>query len=555
MVKIDSFTLEDYINDNVHKAKYSIASSCSLPISLQELQSLSEKSSSPSANGDNGPIPNEIFTRDLDYAPACGSQKLRARLASLYSVKILTPLSPENVLITPGASLANCLIFHGLCNPGDHVICHYPTYQQLYSQPASLGADVSLWRTNGEDNWKLDVEELKRMIRPETRFIVINNPQNPTGAVIPRSTLESIIQVAREHSIIVISDEVYRPLFHSITPADPEFPPSVMSLGYENVVVSGSMSKAYSMAGIRVGWLASPNVELVKKCEKWRAYTVISVGQIDQQIASYALDECLHKLLKRNNDLARHNLGLLEGFIEQHRWACDWVKPVGASVAFVRFSKMGKPVDDVEFCERLLEKEGVLVVPGNLCFGNRDENGNGRDFKGYVRIGFVGETKTLEGALEGLRAFMRDGFEDVPVGKLRSSRNLECLITSTSTSTIIITIIIYSNSLRFPSHRRSIMCQRSKDYGNSNGDIAVPRCACVGSAWAAGFIKKFRHTSNTIVIMSTWTKLKQIDKIFSHWGSMHRQTRHAQTLNPVAKLASMKFSPDIRAHLNPEICT
>ncbi|PGG97779.1 hypothetical protein GX51_07161 [Blastomyces parvus] len=417
MVKIQPFVLEEYLNVNGPKATHNITSSCALPIPLDELKLLSDNPS-PSTNDKNDIVPADLLSRNMDYGPPCGTEKLRSRLASLYSVKLSTPLSAENVLITPGASLANFLIFYGLCNRGDHVICHYPTYQQLYTQPAALGAEVSFWRTKGEDNWTLDLEALKGMIKENTKFIVINNPQNPTGAIIPRSTLESIIEIAREHSITVISDEVYRPLFHSITPADPEFPPSVMSLGYENVIVSGSMSKAYSLSGVRVGWLASPNVDLVRACEAWRPYTIISVSQLDQEIAHYALDAgCLHNLLKRNTGLARHNLGLLAGFIEQHRWACDWVKPVGGTVAFVRFSKMGKPVDDVDFCKKLLEKEGVLVVPGSVCFGNGGGDGDEKDYKGYVRIGFAMETQALERGLEGLKAFLKDGFENVSVSQ------------------------------------------------------------------------------------------------------------------------------------------
>lgn len=115
----------------------------------------------------------------MDYGPSCGSEKLRARLANLYSVKASAPLSAENVLITPGASLANFLIFYGLCDRGDHVICQYPTYQQLYTQPASLGAEVSLWKTKGEDNWRLDIEELNGMIKANTKFIVIKYVKSP----------------------------------------------------------------------------------------------------------------------------------------------------------------------------------------------------------------------------------------------------------------------------------------------------------------------------------------------------------------------------------------
>jgi aspartate/methionine/tyrosine aminotransferase len=176
--------------------------------------------------------------------------------------------------------------------------------------------------------------------------------------------------------------------------------------------VTGSVSKAYSLAGLRVGWIASRDKSIIESCADSRDYTTISVGQIDDAIASFALSpDCIHNLLKRNIDLARTNLAILEKFIEDHRWACDWVKPQAGTTAFVRFNKMGKPVNDVAFCEMVLERTGVMLVPGSLCFGG------GEDFKGYVRIGFVPETEVLEKGLEALRVFMDDGYEDVPVVK------------------------------------------------------------------------------------------------------------------------------------------
>lgn len=239
-----------------------------------------------------------------------------------------------------------------------------------------------------------------------------SNPQNPTGAVIPRSTLEEIVEIASSKSITIFSDEVYRPLFHSISPGDKEFPPSLLSLGYEHTVVTGSMSKAYALAGIRLGWIASRSKAIIEACASARDYTTISVSQIDDAIAHFALSQdCVSNLLQRNIGLAKKNLALLEAFIESHRWACDWVKPVAGTTAFVRFNKMGKPVDDVAFCEILLERTGVMFVPGSLCFGQ------GEDFKGYVRIGFVPETEVLEKGLEALKAFMEEGYEDVPVLK------------------------------------------------------------------------------------------------------------------------------------------
>lgn len=221
-----------------------------------------------------------------------------------------------------------------------------------------------------------------------------------------------MVDIARESSITLFADEVYRPLFHNISPMDPQFPPSLLSFGYEHTVVTGSMSKAYSLAGLRVGWIASRDRSVIEKCASSRDYMTISVGQIDDALASFALaPECIHNLLKRNIELARTNLAILEKFIDNHRWACEWVKPRAGTTAFVRFSKMGKPINDVAFCEILQERTGVMFVPGSLCFGGEE------DFKGYVRIGYACETEVLEKALDILRGFMEDNYEDVPAMK------------------------------------------------------------------------------------------------------------------------------------------
>ncbi|OQD86960.1 hypothetical protein PENANT_c006G01812 [Penicillium antarcticum] len=402
MVKIEAFAVEQWMDKYETIAKYNTAETCCASISVDDLRVLSE-------DKESNPL-TELQSTKLTYGAILGSDKLRTTLANLYSAKTPVQLPKDNVLITAGAIQANFLLLYTLVDPDDHVICHYPTYQQLYSVPASLGAEVSLWKSNEADGWQLDLEELKRLIRPNTKLIIINNPQNPTGAIISHETLKQLVEIAREKSIIIHADEVYRPVFHGISPMDSKFPPSLISLGYERTVVTGSVSKAYSLAGLRVGWIASRDKSIIKSCADSRDYTTISVGQIDDAIASFALSpDCIHNLLRRNIDLARINLAILENFIEDHRWACDWVKPQAGTTAFVRFNKLGKPVDDVAFCEMVLEKTGVMLVPGSLCFGG------GEDFKGYVRIGFVPETEVLEKGLEALRVFMEDEYEDVPV--------------------------------------------------------------------------------------------------------------------------------------------
>lgn len=401
MVKIEDFAVEQWMDKYELTARYNIAETCCASISVDDLRALSE-------DKETDPL-GQLQSTKLTYGSIRGSASLRETLSNLYSAKTPARLPKDNILITAGAIQANFLVLYSLVGPGDHVICHYPTYQQLYSVPASLGAEVSLWKSNEANEWQLDIEELKGLIRPNTKMIIINNPQNPTGAIIPHDTLKSLINIARETSIILFSDEVYRPLFHNISPMDPQFPPSLLSFGYEHTIATGSVSKAYSLAGLRVGWIASRSHSLIEACANSRDYTTISVGQIDDAVASFALaPECIHNLLKRNLELARTNLAILEKFIDSHRWACEWVKPKAGTTAFVRFTKMGKPINDVVFCETLQEKSGVMFVPGSRCFGA------GEEFQGYVRIGYVCETEVLEKGLEALRTFMEDEYEDVP---------------------------------------------------------------------------------------------------------------------------------------------
>lgn len=144
-------------------AKYNIAETCAASISIEDLKSLSDDKS------------KEIWdpSTKLIYGAIRGSERLRSSLARLYSSKAASPLPADNVLITPGAIAANYLILYALIGRGDHVICHYPTYQQLYAVPASLGAEVSLWKAREDTKWQLDIDELKSLVKPNTKLIIL----------------------------------------------------------------------------------------------------------------------------------------------------------------------------------------------------------------------------------------------------------------------------------------------------------------------------------------------------------------------------------------------
>ena len=187
-----------------------------------------------------------------------------------------------------------------------------------------------------------------------------------------------------------------------------DFPPSILSLGYGRTIATGSLSKAYSLAGIRVGWVASRDPETVERIASARDYTTISVSQLDQSVAAFALSpHTIHGLLGRNIQMAKTNLDLLERFIIKHDEYCAWTKPVAGTTAFVKFERDGKPVNAVELCKAIQQKTGVMFLPGDLGFGE--------EFKGYVRIGYVNQTSIVKEGLEEVRKFMRKEFDDVPL--------------------------------------------------------------------------------------------------------------------------------------------
>ncbi|OQO08542.1 hypothetical protein B0A48_06412 [Cryoendolithus antarcticus] len=399
--RIPPFAVEQWMNDHETTCKYNLAETCCASISIDQLLALSENKEAKITDILN-------TSRIQDYGEITGTTDLRTQLSRLYSSKVGTPLTPKNVLITPGAIAANHMVLYSLIGPGDHVVCHYPTYQQLYAIPRSLGAEVSLWKSRPEANWLPDFEELKALVKDDTKLIILNNPQNPTGAILPKPLLYKIIDFAEAKNITILSDEVYRPLFHSISPLSSDFPPSTLSLGYKNVIVTGSLSKAYSLAGIRIGWVASRSAELIEKITITRDYTTISVSQLDQAVAAFALaPDTIHALLGRNIQMAKANAEILDRWIIKHDEYCSWVKPLAGTTAFVKFQRDGKPIDTVAFCQTLQDKMGVLIMPGDFAFGE--------EFKGHVRIGYVCHTEVLKEGLEEMRKFMRKEYDDLPV--------------------------------------------------------------------------------------------------------------------------------------------
>lgn len=348
------FSVERWMDKYEKSALYDLAETCSLSLSLKSLLQWSKEDGEPALEE------SEVFQK-AGYGHINGLPKLRENIASLYSKD--SGIDSDCIISTQGAIGANFLAMVSLVNRGDHVVCVAPTYQQLQQLPKTFGADVSLWNLLPETHWEHNVEELRKLLTPKTSLVIINNPNNPTGAIIPTQTLCHICQTIESicPSAIVLCDEVYRPLFHSL-PKGHEAPCSILELGFRNVIATGSLSKAFSLAGLRVGWIATPRKDLLERFLGVRDYSVISVGGVDEELASRALGRHTKAhILERNTQLARTNRQILASWIEATP-GVSWVPSKGGTTALVY---LGDGIDDEQFCAQLCESKGVVSTRPN----------------------------------------------------------------------------------------------------------------------------------------------------------------------------------------------
>lgn len=363
----EDFGVEQFMDEYENDVENNLGESCCLSLSLDEISKLS---------GENFKLD---FQERLTYGAIKGSDNLRNLIASMYG----SEFTKDDVLVTNGAIAANFLLHYALVGSGDHVISVAPTYNQLYSVPRMFGAEVDLIWLQEEDDFEINIETLKSLIKENTKLIILNNPNNPLGSHISRQVLEEICSLCKTHGIYLHCDEVYRPLLHSL-PAETEPAPYACQL-FENAVSIGSMSKAFSAAGIRVGWIITKNRKILRDASARRDYNTISVSKIDDQVAQYILRN-RDAILKRNYKLCLHNLKFLSNFMEGSSGRFEfYVAPKAGSVCLVR------PVgimDTVKFARFLAEEWKTLTVPGDF-FG----------VPGTLRVGYCNSTEDLERGL------------------------------------------------------------------------------------------------------------------------------------------------------------
>ncbi|HEX2094738.1 MAG TPA: aminotransferase class I/II-fold pyridoxal phosphate-dependent enzyme [Longimicrobiaceae bacterium] len=288
----------------------------------------------------------------LGYTESAGHPLLRAEIARLYE-----GVSPEEVLVFAGAEEAIYIFMRAALGPGDRVVVTWPGYQSLYEVARSTGAEVDLLPLDPENGWALDFDLLRATLSPATRALVVNFPHNPTGALPDRGEWERLVEIAREAGVLLFSDEVYRFLEHH--PAD-RLPAAVES--YERGWSLGVMSKSFALAGLRIGWLATHDGELLRRLASYKDYTTICCSAPSEVLALAAL-RAREAVLERSRGIVRANLARLDPFFTGWAGVLEWIRPRAGSTAFPRF------VPEVEIeriAEELVEREGVLILPGTV---------------------------------------------------------------------------------------------------------------------------------------------------------------------------------------------
>jgi aspartate/methionine/tyrosine aminotransferase len=336
---LSPFKLERYFARYEFQAKYLLSSSDCESLSIGDLLALE-------------PGAAEAFQQHwLGYTESLGAPGLRQVISQIYA-----QVSPQQVLVHSGAEEAIFLCLHAALNAGDHVIVQTPCYQSLFEVARSIGCDVTPWEVRDIQGWMLDLDELKRSLRPQTRLVIINTPHNPTGYLMPQDLFREVNQLTQARNIHLFSDEVYRELEYA--PADrlptaADINPLAVSLGV--------MSKTYGLPGLRIGWIATQDTALFDRVAALKDYTTICSSAPSEFLAEVALRH-RRQVAERNLALIRHNLTVLDAFFARHEDLFLWRRPVAGPIAFPRL--LGHDVEP--FCHDVVTQASVLLVPGSI---------------------------------------------------------------------------------------------------------------------------------------------------------------------------------------------
>jgi aspartate/methionine/tyrosine aminotransferase len=288
----------------------------------------------------------------LGYVPTWGSDRLRAAIAATYAT-----CGPEDVLAFAGAEEAMFWALQLLAEPGEHVVVTVPNYQALETVPCAAGIEVTGVLLDERDGWRLHLDEVEAALRPTTRVVAVNFPNNPTGAVPDTATFSALVELCEERGIRLFSDEVYRGLELDparTLPQAADLSPTALSL---NV-----LSKSYGLPGLRIGWLACRDHAVLERLERHKHYTSICNAGPSELLGAIALGAGA-QVQARNRAIIAENLPQFDAFFARHAARLEWAAPQGGCVAFPRY--LGTEGVE-EMCRELLDRHGVFLLPASI---------------------------------------------------------------------------------------------------------------------------------------------------------------------------------------------
>lgn len=369
-MKLDRFEMERWQSVFEHRVRYNLSESGVDPLSLDELLELT------GVENLGGSI--------LGYGQSNGSDELRERIAALYD-----DVSPDEVVVTTGGAEANMAACWQLMEPGTPAAVMVPNYMQVPGLVRNFGGQVRPFELREESGWQPDLDQLRAILDDDVRFILITNPNNPTGTCLSPESRRGIVEAAERAGAWILCDEVYQGAELSGIPT-----PSMWG-EYERTIVTNSLSKAYGIPGLRIGWIVAP-ADITETLWARTDFTTITPATLSDILATAVLaPEARSRILARTRSILCNNLPLVTHWMESHNGLFDYHPPDAGAICYVRYDA---PVNSSELAEKLRSDKSVLVVPGDHF---------GMDH--YLRLGFGPPEHELQEALEK----MGDAFAEV----------------------------------------------------------------------------------------------------------------------------------------------
>ncbi|HKN36983.1 MAG TPA: aminotransferase class I/II-fold pyridoxal phosphate-dependent enzyme [Terriglobales bacterium] len=365
-MQLKPFLLDMWLDAHEHNIEFNLAASTGPTWTVNDLLTLA-------GEGER----QRFLNHKLVYSRPAGADSLRAAIAEMQGVSV------ESVQVVTGASEALLVLFWLASEPGANVVIPLPGFTTFSALPESLGLETRFYRLRKENDFRIDLEEIKRLVDGRTKLILVNSPHNPTGATVSDEEMESLHEFTSTRGIQLVSDEVYHPIYHGR--------PTKSAGRLPHATVIHDFSKAFPVAGVRTGWMIEPDPKRRQQYWNARAYFSVTNNTAGEMLAEIAVRD-RDVVLGKTQDVASRNLEYLDRFMADHRETLGWIRPSGGVTAF---PWLVGGEDARGFCKAAADG-GILLVPGD-CF----------DMPAHFRLGFAASGDQFPKALDRLRQIVK----------------------------------------------------------------------------------------------------------------------------------------------------